>query len=183
MKEKALSRGVKNSSTLNNLIDISVRHQVSIAQLATEPELAAKESFSLALACPDRGVPFEGRSYSEIIDDVRSLMEKGLAVPDGIRIPTMTEIAMLFRLRNFSFRLEFPDLAQRYLAKIKRQAKLLLRRETGIALIERLDVEGKLPYLTNGEVRSMLEDELDLSQGSARMLLSQCRRKRAARAT
>lgn len=181
MKEKVSSRGVKNSSTLSNLIDISVRHQVSIVQLATEPELAAKASFGLALACPGKGVPFEGRSYNEIIDDVRALMERGLAAPDGIRIPTLAEISTLFHLRSFSFRLEFPDLAQSYVGKVRRQAQLMLRRETGMALIERLELEGKLPYLTDGEVRSMLEDELDMSHGSACTLLRQCRRRRTAR--
>ncbi|EKT4072000.1 TniQ family protein [Stenotrophomonas maltophilia] len=182
VKDKVVSRGVKNSSTLSNLIEISMRHQVSISQLAIEPELAAKASFGLVLACPGKEIPFEGRSYDEIIDDVRSLMERGLASPDGIRIPTLAEISTLFRLRSFSFRLEFPNLAQRYIGKIRRQAQMLLRRETGMALIERLDAEGKLPYLTEGEVRSMLEDELDMSHGSARTLLSQCRRRRAARA-
>ncbi|MCU1156859.1 TniQ family protein [Stenotrophomonas maltophilia] len=181
IKEKNLSRGARSSSTLSNLIEISIRHQVSITQLSAEPELAAKASFGQILASPRSGDPLVGRSYNEVIDDVRSLMERGLAAPDGIRIPTLAEISTLFRLRSFSFRLEFPDLAQRYVCKVLRQGHLLLRRETGNALIDRLDVEGKLPYLTDGEVQSMLEDELDLSQGSVSTLLRRSRRRRAAR--
>lgn len=181
IKERIASRGAKNSSTLNNLIEISVHYQIPIAQLATEPELAAKASFRLVLAHPDGEAPFEGRSYNEIIDEVRSLMERGLAAPNGIRIPTFADISTLFRLRRLSFRLEFPDLAKRYLGKVRRQAHLLLRRETGMALIERLFAEGKLPYLTDGEVQSMLEEELDLSQASAKALRSHWRHRRTTR--
>lgn len=175
---RSLSRKPRNSSTLSNLIEVSIQHQVSIVQLATSPDLAAKWAFGLAVASSDQSMPFSDRSYAAINDDIRILMEAGLEAADGVRIPTLAEISTMFRLRAFHFRLEFPDLAQRYITKVRKQAHLLLQRETGQGLIRRLATEGKLPYLTDGEVQSMLEEELDLSQSWVKQLLAQCRRKR-----
>lgn len=175
---RKISRRAGSVPTLSNLVNIAVRHQVSIVQLASEPELAARGAFGLMLVNTTERTALEGRSREEVIDDVRSLMQRGLNAPNENRIPTLSEISKTFFLRNFSFQLHFPELARSYVSRVRRQGKLVLRRESGRGFIDRLASEGRLPYLTDGEVRSMLEDEFDFSPGTTRVLIGLCRHRR-----
>lgn len=166
--------------SLSTLIDVSIAYQVPIVRLVTQPEFAAKVFLTLTLSEHRDSLPFGGRDYDSVLDEIRSLMTKGLSSHISQRIPTLAEIAKHFQLKDFSFQDHFPELSRQYKFRVRSQGQKRLGQTSAARFVRILHSDGKLSYLTDGEIKSMLADELGAPPNSVKVQMYAVRRLRRA---